>query len=60
MQTSVYVKSIRTKEGGGIIVEACNGGPEGPPFVRFELPSGESRNCTINKRYLLTVEEANG
>lgn len=58
MQWSVFVNSIEDKGPGGIVVEAFNGSPEGPPFVRFNLPILETQRCNLGKRYILTVEEA--
>lgn len=54
---TVFVHSIKSN-GRGVTVEAMNGGPEGPPFIRFELPQGEeARSCYIGKSYKITIEE---
>lgn len=58
MQVSVFVNSIKDKEFGGAIVEASNGNPNGPPFIRFELSHADALICTLSKRYILTIEEA--
>lgn len=59
MKHSVFVISI-VNNGQGVIVTATNGGPEGPPYVRFKLPNDAEQveRCHIGKRYNLTVEEA--
>lgn len=58
-EVSVFVSSVkRMTAGPGIIVEASNGGPDGPPFIRFELQDSYSDKCYIGKRYIVTIEEA--
>ena len=54
MKVAVFVTSIN-KDG---VVEASNGGSDGPPFVRFKLYAPALQQCVINKRFYLTIEEA--
>jgi hypothetical protein len=53
----VFVKSI-LEENGKTIVEATNGGSNGPPYIRFELHQSMVPNCKIDKRYSVVIEEA--
>jgi len=57
MNTSVFVTSIAKSNHGTIVVEASNGSPDGPPFVRFQLPTSEASSCTIGKRYFVIISE---
>jgi len=54
---SVFVRSITDTSHGAIVVEASNGKPEGPPFVRFNIPAKDMKKCHIGKRYVLTIED---
>lgn len=54
---SVFVESIIKTPSGNAVVTASNGSPEGPPFVRFELPNNEIENVTLGKRYRLTITD---
>lgn len=56
MRIYVFVKSI-DEENGKTIVEATNGGPLGPPYIRFELHQTMVPNCKIGKRYSVVIEE---
>ena len=56
-KVSVFVRSIHTNPWGGVTVVASNGGLEGPPYVRFNLPPVRVKDCHIDKRYMLTIEE---
>ena len=58
MSWSVFVNSICKTNYGAVVVEASNGKPEGPPFIRFTIPSREIDACHIGKRYTITIEEA--
>jgi hypothetical protein len=59
MRHYVFVRAIKKTEQGPVVVEASNGGPDGPPFARFELAYGkETADCHVGKRYRLTIEEA--
>lgn len=58
MEWSVFVRSIKTTDHGTLIIEASNGRKEGPPFIRFSLPSSEQKNCHIGKRYMMKIKEA--
>lgn len=57
MKVSVFVNSI-IKQGARAVVQASNGGEQGPPFVRWELPPEEVDGCRIGKRYSITIEES--
>lgn len=57
MRHAVFVNSIEKNGLGRVIVEASNGKPEGPPFVRFEIPPEAEKDCHIGKRYYITIEE---
>lgn len=59
MKEAVFVRSINTTEHGHVVVEASNGGPDGPPFVRFQIPRDWVDKCYVGKRYSVTVEEFN-
>ena len=53
---SVFVKSINPMPGTTkYVIEASNGGREGPPFVRFEVTGEEARNLKVEDRLVLTL-----
>jgi hypothetical protein len=58
MSVSVFVTSIEKTDHRGTIVEASNGGKEGPPFIRFSILAGKEKEVFIGKRYNITIEEA--
>lgn len=57
LSQSVFVRSISKRSNDTTVVEASNGSPEGPPFVRFYLPPNETEKCHIGKRYKIIIEE---
>lgn len=57
MKFHVFVNSIVKNEFHGTTVEASNGKPEGPPFVRFDLQREQVKDCYIGKGYVITIEE---
>lgn len=57
MQHTVFVNSIVNASIGGVIVEASNGSPEGPPLIRFRITQLEAKNIHIGKSYSITIEE---
>ena len=56
MEIYVFVFSIK-RDNIGIVIEASNGGAEGPPLVIFRLKHSEAQQCYIGKRYKVTIEE---
>jgi hypothetical protein len=56
MKVFVFVNSIKSSSGINV-VEASNGKEEGPPFIRFEIPSTDIEFCHIGKKYLVDIEE---
>lgn len=59
MDCYVFVTSITKTEHKGIVIEASNGSPEGPPFIRLSLPAQKISKCFIGKRYRINIEESN-
>lgn len=59
MKAVVFVNSIQKDQArGGVLIDASNGGPEGPPFVRFVEEAHRAPEIHIGKRYEVTIEEA--
>lgn len=56
-KVSVFVRSVKNTYTGALVLEASNGGYDGPPFVRFNVPASKAQECYIGKRYILTIEE---
>lgn len=54
--TSIFVNKLEATS-GGVIVEASNGGPNGPPFARFKVETRLARNLVIGKRFSLEIRE---
>lgn len=57
MKVSVFVNLV-AKSPKGTVVQASNGGDEGPPFVRFIVDPRKEAGVHIGKRYTITIEEA--
>ena len=51
---AVFVTSIKVT-GSGVVVEATNGTPEGPPFVRWIAKNSDIKDLTIGKRFYVSV-----
>lgn len=54
----VFVNSIVKTLQKGVIMEASNGSPEGPPFIRINLPQEDVDECHIGKQYQIIIKEA--
>jgi hypothetical protein len=58
IKTTVFVTSV-AKKNGKVIVEASNGGPDGPPKIVFELGGslGLIQTLFLDKRLTITIED---
>jgi len=55
---TVRVNALEKTLAKGVVAEASAGGtPEGPPMVRFSIPSKDVESCYIGKEYTVTIEE---
>ncbi len=52
--TAVFVTSIKLTD-SGVVVEATNGTPEGPPFVRWIAKNSGIKDLTIGQRFYVSV-----
>lgn len=60
MNMAVFVNSLVKQPNGTVTIEASNGGPEGPPFVRWSVPTHYAHNIRIGQRFFMIITKSEG
>lgn len=51
----LYATAIAQRS-GEVVITATNGGPDGPPNIRFCVPPHVGNHIKINTRFKVTIE----